>query len=994
MLASIINALPLATPGRKTLLTPGFVNPGILKRHLAFKAGNLANVIVQPVGEFLLQQSAPLFPKGTYIAGDRLFMLMRSLLRGIKPQLRYFHESVDFEGFCALMLETMNELRLNGITDSHLRELPDVGKWTDVLLVLHEYERRKHAANLFDYADAVDTLLAHPVQCRSTFAIRHRATIGEEQLISALGITWVETEPDTPSTNVLSGYAVDTPYQEALQTIRNVMDDLLGKDSLGGSSTRPLRIGICTSHYNATYYHIRPVLQQLGLPDLVHWAKGEPLFATPAGSLWKHLAEWIQNNCSIYRLVRVLESSSFDRDEVAAWSPDLEGREISASLFHYAVRYFRDSGLVLFNEGFPRAFERFLEGKAIRDPESERGQFVSTAVDIARTLAQRFALFLAPGPLNARIGVLQDVFLSMVRIQSGSDANAVAKIEALIDGVRESLSAAETELSFGEAVALITEKLDGMYVNVRLPDFTRPVLGTLEDLRYGEFDILYMTDLNEKGISRKIFQNPILLDEEKTRLMRLTASNFLLREDKLKEAEEMFEQVTTGVRERLVVSASLKDLATGRDLLVSRALLDLWNTRTGTRQDYHTMARLLRADPRSQNNHVVARPEDAFYNYERGVAVHVAHQGKRLLHADLEGDFPFVHSVRAWLHNRKTAGEFNEYWGIVNANPARPLPVFSASRISRWTRCPYQYFLTYELGLDVYEDFEADSLEWLDAMSYGSFMHDVFYKFFVRLRETKGVWFTSIEAKDVNLLREVFEEVREEYVLSHPVTSPVHYESQRARLLRDAELFLQKEIQNSDSRLYVELAFHMPVKEGREPLITRSTPAVIALADGSLLNVRGSIDRVDASGKRHILYDYKTGRARNPLPSRPFDGGSLIQAGLYSEVVGQIDPAIKDPLFRFYFTSEEQGFTQYEVDYPRHRGHFLALLTEIVVQLRKGNFVPVADLKYNGGVCSWCDFLSVCLKGKKELADELKANDVHHATLKSIQKEDIPQGFR
>ena len=321
------------------------------------------------------------------------------------------------------------------------------------------------------------------------------------------------------------------------------------------------------------------------------------------------------------------------------------------------------------------------------------------------------------------------------------------------------------------------------------------------------------------------------------------------------------------------------------------------------------------------------------------------------------------------------------------------MPVFSASRISLWTRCPYQYFLKYELGIDSSEDYDAHSLEWLDAMSYGSFMHDLLYKFFVRLREGKGVWFNRIETRDASLLWQVFDEVRAEYVLSHPVTSAVHYESQLARLKRDAELFLQKETQNQDTRLYVELAFHMPSKEGREPLVTRTTPAVITLGDGSTLNVRGSIDRVDKSGGRHILYDYKTGRAKDPPASRPFDGGSLIQAGLYSEIIHQIDPAIIDPLFRFYFVSEDQGFTQYEVDYPKRRPHFLALLTEIVHQLRDGNFVPVVDLKYNGGVCSWCDFLAVCVKGKKELAEALKENDLHHATLKSIQKEEVPQGF-
>lgn len=256
MLTTIIKSINLSTPERKTLLTPGFVNPGLLKRSLALKAGNLANFVVRPMAEFFAEQSVGMFPGKTYISGERLFWLMFDLLKRNRKKLKYLDESVEFEGLCSLMIDTIAELRLNGIGKTSLSKLPLKPKWNDIAFVMDAYEEAKGKGNLFDYADAAGELVKSGKPVTNTYLIKHNVTSLEQQLIDSLGIKLIGLEVQGPASYTLSGYKVDTPYQEALQTVRNVMDDLR-------TATAPVRIGICTPDYNSSFSLLRPVLETL-----------------------------------------------------------------------------------------------------------------------------------------------------------------------------------------------------------------------------------------------------------------------------------------------------------------------------------------------------------------------------------------------------------------------------------------------------------------------------------------------------------------------------------------------------------------------------------------------------------------------------------------------------------------------------------------------------------------------------------------------------------
>jgi ATP-dependent helicase/nuclease subunit B len=983
LLALLAETLPLTAPEPKILLTGHYVNPGVLKRNLALKIlhpstgasgapgltqspSGLANLHVRQAREFFVELAAPHFGDMTYVSGDRLFWRMFDLLQSLRDRLQYFAHAVQFSGICTLMIETIAELRLNSIHPDHLRSLGNEAKWDDVILIMEEYTRAKRLARLFDYADAVLELLKHPAPLPNTFIIKHHLSALEEDLVAKNEIRIIDPNTQDSLTYELSGYKVDTPYQEILQTIRNVMRDL-------NSAMVPVRIGVCTMQYNESFYRLTPVLEKLNQEGLVQFLKGAPLLSTQAGNLWKYFAEWVQHNRSVHRLLRILESPSYDRGAV------------DPRVFHQAVRYFRNSELVLCNKDFLSAFKEFLDGREPVDADEGREQLESGAADVALAIAHRFHTVAVAQTMKECLEAIRELFAGSVRIRSEADAAAVVRIEAVLDETSAAADIIGVHAKFEDVIGVITEKLDGMYVNVTLPDGTRPVLGMMNDLIYCEFDSLYILSLNEKSPSGSLHQNPVLLDDEKRGLRGLApAVRMQLREDRLEEETRMFDLVKRTCTRRLVMSAPLKDLSTGREMLVSRYLLNEWNRCFGRHDDYGAVSAALGDNPASLNNYVPPDPEDSFYKYETAVAVHVRHQGTPLRRPLLADAFPFAEASAEFRRRRLKAHSFDGYWGVIQTDPHRDLPVMSATRIATWAKCPYQYFLKNELRLDREKEFDAHSLEWLDHLAYGSFLHELYYRFFVRLYKQNNAGFFLVDEYERHALREEFETLLKEFEAQHPVTSRFHYDETVGKLKRDMEGFFERECRNQDQRLFAELSFAMNISAGRDRLFTTTEPAMLSLSDGTQVFFRGAIDRVDRTREgRYVLIDYKSGKPHRPRAEKPFDGGELMQAGLYSEAAGQIDQTIADPIFKYYYATDQAGFSEYVVDYSKVRNHFVRFLTSIITEIRRGNFVPFVARK-GEFPCSFCDYSAVCIEGKRRLGERLKAEDANHGRYKRI----------
>jgi hypothetical protein len=123
------------------------------------------------------------------------------------------------------------------------------------------------------------------------------------------------------------------------------------------------------------------------------------------------------------------------------------------------------------------------------------------------------------------------------------------------------------------------------------------------------------------------------------------------------------------------------------------------------------------------------------------------------------------------------------------------------------------------------------------------------------------------------------------------------------------------------------------------------------------------------------------------VEGQPFLGGRLIQAGLYSEIVNQIDATISDPQFMYYYVTGKSDYFEHTIDYPEVRDHFLKFLESIIGELKSGNSVPRASSERDDPVCGFCDYFNVCMNRRKWLADLLKQKDKRHSRFEQIAKE-------
>jgi len=970
MLTTIISSIPLDTAERKTLLTAEFIHSGIVKRGLALNAPKIANFHVLPFREWISQSAAPLFQGKTYLAGSRQFWFMFNLLQSSKEKLPYLREATEFSQMSSLVLIAMEGLTLNDVSKKEVDNLPNKAKFRDLLTIKAVYDQKKKDQSFFDFSDAVHALLKSKQKAEGVYLLEHPLRLRENELVEKMKIITIPIEVSETRSYKFTGYKVDTAYQEVLQTIRNISSDM-------EVASPPVRIGVCVADYSQAYQIFRQSLEEIGLPEMVHFVRGEPVFATSPGKLWMYFAEWVENSFSVYRLIRILESPGFRRDDV------------EPSVFHKAVKAIRRSGIALHDKRFKSLLASFLSSEEDEDEEvTEKNKETNIA---ALALADELHHVHEGAAPAERLQGLCSLFSSRARIRSESDAMAVARIESIVESLIDSGVPAHEELSLRDLVSIVSVTLESQYVARTLPDFTRPVVGELTDLIYSDWEVLYVLGMNEKGLPRPFPQNPLLLDHEKQLLMSsLPGAHFSLREERLLEEQAEFQQLLQNTATKVVMSAPLKDLTTGRELLSSRYLLQEWNRFFKTNLDYQVLSSELGKNPLSQNNHIASNPEDAISRYDLGVAASLHHANDNVKDPLLSGEFPFAKSVVTFRQARRRASSFDEYWGVIKRRSTDTLPILSASRISTWTNCPHQYFLKYDLKLNEEEDFDAHALEWLDPMHYGSFLHELYHRFFIKLREKKGEGFTKVVVSDRKILDNEFAQLLKEYQFEFPMNSTPHVDVTVRRLEDDLAGFFDREMRISRKRMFTELSFAMSFREKRKGLLKKDEPAEIRLPNGETVRVRGSIDRVDIQGNgRVLLIDYKTGKSVAPVEGQPFLGGKLIQSGLYSEIVNQVDPSITDPQFMYYYVTGKADYFQHIIDYREVRQHFLKFLEAIVGELEKGNCVPRASSERDDPVCGFCDYFDVCMNRRKWLADSLKQSDERHSRFEQIAREEL-----
>ena len=500
--------------------------------------------------------------------------------------------------------------------------------------------------------------------------------------------------------------------------------------------------------------------------------------------------------------------------------------------------------------------------------------------------------------------------------------------------------------SLPEAARLVRERLDELSVGA-----SRSAPGTLHVTQLSEAGQsgrkwLYCLGL-EEGHFRSGSEDPVLLDEERPEVM---ASS----EDRVTEGVwACLSRLASGA-EHVCLSYSCRDLRDGRTTPPSWPFFHAGRLMWPEIDSHSRLAERL-GNPKSV---VPADPGDAVGAADWWLSC-LNGKGPATLNR-------VVHSFPGlWrgltAESKRDSKELSEWSGKVPSaahlyDPRQNGKPVSASRLETLGTCPFKFFLRYVLKLKPLEIQPPEPNQWLDELTRGSLLHEIFAEYHRGLRGRSAHPQPEDESELVARAAGRLEAQRK----LRPPASDQQFEHEQQAIFRDLRRFLELELREYPGRVpvAVEVSFAMPQSEG-EPL-DRADPVTIMRS----IRLLGRIDRIDRitsgdPGARTVfeVVDYKTGSDWGQ--DKPYRGGRKLQFALYAlaadELLKPLDPDPKVTGTSYYFPT----------DRARQAWHFRAspnreqlgeLLDELLFPTLSGAFLQT-DTEDD---CRICDFKGVC----------------------------------
>jgi RecB family exonuclease len=515
-----------------------------------------------------------------------------------------------------------------------------------------------------------------------------------------------------------------------------------------------------------------------------------------------------------------------------------------------------------------------------------------------------------------------------------------------------------------EAAARLADAVHALSIDADRP---RPGRIHVADYRAGGFSgrpHTYLLGLDAARHPGADIEDPVLLDAERRRINRALAPVALpLYRDRPRESSRALRACVARLHGSLTASYpswNVRSLDQQSEQFPSPFFLELYRARSGNPEADYT--ELLAALPGAAG--FVPGVENALDETEwwlsRLDAAGPAGAGGAA--APLVGE---IYPHLADGHRAEAARDSEEFtvydgWvrpGTPELDPRESGEPQSASRLETLAECPFRYFLKHVLRIEPPRELERDTTQWLDAMAAGSLLHDVFRLFFERIT-------ASGEKPDAARHAALLEEIADGQIATWrervPPASELAFGQRRdeIRLACRTFLALEEEHCRKVTPRFFEVPFGLARADARGPIASRD-PVPIALARGSALPLRGSIDRVDqAPDGSFEVWDYKTGGTWRHREERGIHGGRQIQHALYAMALEELleRAGIPAPVTRSgYFFPGRKGEGQrmaMALD-PRATREVLGRLLDL---LRAGAF-PHAVGRED---CRFCDYESVC----------------------------------
>jgi ATP-dependent helicase/nuclease subunit B len=709
---------------------------------------------------------------------------------------------------------------------------------------------------------------------------------------------------------------------------------------------------------------------------------GIPVAMTRPGRALTAFCEWVSGGLAASRLRRMLQSGDLRIGPSPLPSPQTsEGLELTAG---QAARLLARAQATWGRQTYAAALGRIIEGSraSADDPEQsdeERARYRARAAQAERLREWTGELLaLVPEQAVAPLGRWLDAAATFVKsfARKASELDGEATV-ALTEALADLRALGDLKRPASDALGLIRGRIDGLTVG---GDRARPGhlhVTTLADAGYAGRPRTFVIGLEEGGVFPALVEDPVLLDAERTRIDAALRTS----EDRAGEALYRIVSRLGSLGGHVCLSYSCRDLRQARATFPSWVLLQAVRVlKPAETWTYDKLVEEL-GEPVSA---VPAEPSQALSDGGWWLA--------NLRGADASA-LPVVREAFPALAQgevaeaARTSDLFTAYDGLVpEAGPLLDPRVSGAAvsptSLESLAKCPFAYFLQRGLGLYSTEDAEPDPDVWIDPMTRGSILHELYATIMREIRDKKE---TPDPGRHGARLRELGEQALAAHRALVPPPSEGVFEREAREIQNDLVLFLKFEAEDHVKRSPIgfEVAFG-GATEGEA--LGRREPVTIDLGDGLRFKLRGRMDRIDrlADGTYEAV-DYKTGGAFLPGGlDATFAGGRQLQHALYAlaavELLREMDARAR--VVGSYYFPTVRGRRERQVRPESTQAQAVDVLRDLFDLLAAGAFVHTPDADED---CRFCDFKHACGRQAAERA-EAKIARLDNAALEAYRR--------
>jgi len=974
------------------------------------------DVAIRMAGPFLVERGIDPSEEGLGPA-----LMMRLLLDASADDNGYFRPLANQPKMAEALWTTIRELRLAGVKADDLKReaFESPAKYGELRELLASYERFLREKNRGDVATVYEEALRHPEWC--PIQPQDCWTELPDTVWSSLQRLLIDAtrgERIVPRAFSLPGAAI--PRRHAARQVERCAPDLstnpLAFLLSPGESVPPLRKTAKAkpargrTHNPITLFHaggheaeIEEVFRRIlavGAPlDLVEiacgsqeqislvWEKalrhgwpvtlgpGLPAASTRPGRALLGFCDWIETDFSAGHLRRLLQSGDMDIE------PEDEGftaAQAARTLARAEAGWGRatyDLSLGLLEKAYA---SRAADPEISNDDRETAVARARVTAEVRRWITKLIAS--VPEETSGRLP-LQAIVNAAISIVDRATARVSAldykSAATIVVHLTELRALGEFSCSLTDALRFIRERVESLNV---APDRPRP--GHLYACRLSSSGFsgrpnLFVVGLEEGMLFPVASEDPVLLDSERSAI----SAHLRLSSDRIDEAvystlDRLASWPASGGRDdssgraQACFSYSCRDTREFRETYASWLMLQAFRLeRSDSRLSYPDMKAAL-GEPAS-----VVPQHRADGASEIGwwlkTLVGTGERGAQAAESAFAG---IAHGREA--ERRREEDEFTEFDGFVPAagallDPCAPSNSFSVTDLESAAQCPFRFFLKRGLGIRPVDEGEREKDVWLDPLTRGSELHDIYAALLRRCRSEKrrphlqqdGAWLTRYAQDALDRLNREMP----------PATAEI-LDRETKDFLADVELFLEAEVEDASTEpIAFEVSFGRPLGDVEEDL-ARESPVDIDLGGGLIFRIAGRIDRIDKIGSSEFqVLDYKTGSYWRDDWQGIFGGGRRLQHALYGLAAVELlkrrykAPSVSKAVY--YFSSHKGRRERIEIPAPTQAqiARVLGDLRDVIVG---GTFVHAAD----EGACKFCDYKAACDDGVYERASAKAAD--------------------